>query len=305
MLRLQPMSDHDAGPVLVATDLTEQSDEALRQADAWARRHQRALVVCHALPDQLGYHPLFPHLGVDAIGQLHKLRAEAADTIAERVEQRTDRAPDEFAVALSSGSPSTVILREAERREASIIVLASTSKGEAAKLLLGTTADQVVRHASVPVLVTRSTPISGLVLAGSDLSDATLPAIEAAVAEAKTRRAALVAVHSLDISHPALSAFNSPVNVDRSTLASVREACKQTLEAALQRFDAGSIATAEVLDGPPARTLARRAEQGGADLIVVATHSRTTLRRLALGSVAARVVRRAWCSVLVIRSSQQ
>ena len=41
----------------------------------------------------------------------------------------------------------------------------------------------------------------------------------------------------------------------------------------------------------------------GADLIVVATHGRTGLSRLLMGSVSERVVRHAPCSVLVARSA--
>jgi nucleotide-binding universal stress UspA family protein len=54
------------------------------------------------------------------------------------------------------------------------------------------------------------------------------------------------------------------------------------------------------VSGEPAEQLVKKAHELGADLIVVGRRSRSPLRRL-LGSVSARVVRRAPCDVLVVR----
>jgi nucleotide-binding universal stress UspA family protein len=53
--------------------------------------------------------------------------------------------------------------------------------------------------------------------------------------------------------------------------------------------------------GDAGRTLLETAESIGADLVVVGRRERNALRRLWLGSVSARVVRRAECDVLVVR----
>ena len=66
---------------------------------------------------------------------------------------------------------------------------------------------------------------------------------------------------------------------------------------AAQGVDAGTIGP---LDEDAASGLVRTAKETGADLIVVGTHGLGTLRRLALGSVAASVVQHATCSVLVV-----
>ena len=53
-----------SGPVLVATDLSEAADEALRQGDALARGLGTRLHVCHVLPSNFEVHVLFPqHAG--------------------------------------------------------------------------------------------------------------------------------------------------------------------------------------------------------------------------------------------------
>jgi len=56
-----------------------------------------------------------------------------------------------------------------------------------------------------------------------------------------------------------------------------------------------------VLHGLPADEIIRAAETAQADLIVIATHGRTGLKHLLLGSVAERVIRHVSCPVLVVR----
>lgn len=56
-----------------------------------------------------------------------------------------------------------------------------------------------------------------------------------------------------------------------------------------------------LVQGDASLRIARAAERLRCDLIVLATHGRTGLRRMVLGSVAEAVVRRAPCPVLAIR----
>jgi len=58
-----------------------------------------------------------------------------------------------------------------------------------------------------------------------------------------------------------------------------------------------------ILPGGPATTLVDVAE--GADLLVVGSHGRTGLRRMAMGSVAMAVVQHAFCPVVVVRVPDQ
>jgi nucleotide-binding universal stress UspA family protein len=60
----------------------------------------------------------------------------------------------------------------------------------------------------------------------------------------------------------------------------------------------------KLMTGDPAAEIVRLAESEGADMIVMATHGRTGLRRLLMGSVAEAVVRRAACPVLTVKQSQ-
>lgn len=66
----------------------------------------------------------------------------------------------------------------------------------------------------------------------------------------------------------------------------------------------GRVAEYEVLHGgSPAEAIAAYADSIGAGLIVMCTHGRSGLRRLVMGSVAADVIRKATCPVLLDRPS--
>lgn len=57
----------------------------------------------------------------------------------------------------------------------------------------------------------------------------------------------------------------------------------------------------EIASGSPAHRIAEVAEKLGVELLVLPSHGRTGFARMALGSVAERVVRLAPCPVLVLR----
>jgi len=56
--------------------------------------------------------------------------------------------------------------------------------------------------------------------------------------------------------------------------------------------------------GDPATTIVEHARGGGYDLLVLGTHGRTGLSHVLMGSVAEKVVRRATCAVLTVRTGE-
>ena len=86
---------------------------------------------------------------------------------------------------------------------------------------------------------------------------------------------------------------------DASRIEHASAALRETVEA---EGVSGAGVHVEIGTGNPAATIVRVAERLGADLIVLPSHGRTGLARVAIGSVAERVVRYAHCPVLVLRS---
>ncbi len=82
---------------------------------------------------------------------------------------------------------------------------------------------------------------------------------------------------------------------------SMEEHANETLDELLDTAIADDVeATATVRPGSPAHQIAEIAESENIDLIVIATHGKTGLKRYVVGSVAEKVVRLAPCPVLSV-----
>lgn len=93
---------------------------------------------------------------------------------------------------------------------------------------------------------------------------------------------------------PAFVAAEVPNDVIKTAM----KTAKESLEALVRA--AGLKADSEVRSGTPGPTILASADECGADLIIVGSH-KPGLQDYFLGSTAARVVRHAQCSVLVLR----
>ena len=148
---------------------------------------------------------------------------------------------------------------------------------------------------------------TGVVLAATDLSELSLPALEAASAASKRSGAKLVVVSALELADPvSISAASligaAPAVPSAEVLGQLHSVLRSTLEQTLTRL--GISGEIRVLEGAAARSIIECAEELGAELVVVGTHGRTGLLRFALGSVAERVIRNAKSSVLCVRAAQ-
>ncbi len=146
-------------------------------------------------------------------------------------------------------------------------------------------------------------PNAQTVVVSTDFSDRGDAALAHAFRLASDQDARVVMVHVID-ARPTpnpLYAHYYPI----PTPEQVREAearATETLRARIPDDLRGSERIETLVGhGAPAPEILRIAAERRASLIVIATHGRTGLQRLALGSVAERVVREASCPVLVVR----
>ena len=288
--------------ILAATDLSPASDEALRQASARARSAGAEIAVCLAIPGELGVHPLFPHHNQAEAEAMGRRRVQAEEALRARV---SDLVGDESVeLFIESGWPHVQVLRIAEDWGADPIVVGARGGTGLARMLLGSTAERIMRHAHCPVLIARPAGGGGRIVVGTDFSDPALPAVHAAAAEARRTGGAITIVHAIEdlllasgYPGPGLLA---PLWIGSPELRrEMEQAARQRLADALA--SAGATGVAEVGTGGAAAVLVATAEQLDADLVVVGTAGRTGLRRMLLGSVAESVARLAPCSVLVVR----
>ena len=199
---------------------------------------------------------------------------------------------------LRDGVPAEEIVRAAREKKADLIALSTHGRSGAFRLVAGSVAEEVLRRADVPVLVTRpSTVIQEsrrivVALDGSDRSEAILPDVELLARKLEAE------VHVIRVVQLVIAAGMGEVPV-----ALPPEDPMPYLKGVVRRLEAAGLkATAVALEGGAADAILRYVEEASASLLCMATHGRSGLTRLMLGSVAEEVLRKAPCPVLLRRS---
>ncbi|MCA9620001.1 MAG: universal stress protein [Myxococcales bacterium] len=170
-------------------------------------------------------------------------------------------------------------------------------------MLLGSCAARLVRHAACDVLVVRGdTDVwhTERIVAPTDLSDNGSAAVVAAGELRRSDSDVLTLLHVVDESVPIPSnrvfGLAKPEDV-RARVLTQLEAMRD------ERFGAASTVTCAVrLGESPVQGICNFAREDGCGLVVVATHGRTGLSAMLIGSVAESVVAEAPCPVLVVRN---
>jgi universal stress protein E len=294
-----------SGPrILVATDLSPAADEAIRQAHDWSTRVGAELVVCHVVPTHHRANPLFPQRNAsDAIWTVD-LERRVSELVQARVTEQTGRPAEAFRLVLDAGKPEAGILEAAAAWNVDLIAIGNRGDTGLSRILLGGVSERVVRYAPCSVLVARPCSKQGTVLAATDLSDASFPAVKAGAEQARLRGAKLVVLHNVDLWPLPVSSVTAGLAAtgfptDPSILEEQRSAALQRLEQILAHLRIE--ATCRITHGPPDAEIIRAADELEPELLVIGTHGRTGLSRLALGSIAERVVEIANSSVLAVR----
>lgn len=291
--------------VYVATDLSARADEAIRQGDAWARRHKAYLIVGHVVPNVVGINILFPERDREQQAAQQRLVDVARATVVERVQKITGRGPlteETFDVDVFAGVPDHELLYAAADAGADLIVLGDSGNGGLTRSLFGRTVAKVLRGSEVPVLIARPQSRGGPTLAATDFSDPAVPALRAGAADAKARDARAIFFHAVDFvatpSYGLAAGMIGAVPVVAND--ELIDAARKRLEAAAREVGADWAEVRVGLAGAAAQII-NTVDEVGAALVVVGTHGRAGFRRLALGSVAESVAMNASCSVLVVR----
>jgi len=293
-------------PVLVATDLSDPAREAIRQAGQYAKERRAKLVALHVAQNLTPIHPVFPHLSQRDVNDEIRIGRVLTDRLSDQVYATVDRdVPAD--VVVDFGVPDVAIVRKAEEMRSQLVVVGSRGATGLERLMLGSVADRVLRHAHCPVLVARQGGGRGTILAATDLSDPALPAVEAAARLARARSQRLTLIHVLEApSHllAGLAPLGPIPNVpDDTTIAQVRAAATTMLEDMLTRFEVEGDCEV-VLSHRPAAAIVAKGDEIDAGLIVAGTHGQSGIFRMTLGSVAERVSSQARCSVLVVRRAE-
>lgn len=132
------MEDVVINKVLLGYDGSEGSEKAADLAISLAQRYGSAVIICHA----------FGNMPMTA-------KPSEVRRLINPVLERLIKLGIKTEVAIPDELPVQGILRAAEDNQVDLIVMGSRGRGTFANLLLGSTAERVLRFAKVPVLIAR------------------------------------------------------------------------------------------------------------------------------------------------------
>lgn len=214
----------------------------------------------------------------------------------------------ETSTRVIEGEPREEIPRVAEEWGADLVVLGARGLGAVKGWLLGSVSTAVVHHAPCPVLIVKGRPrgLHKAVLAVDGSPDSMTAArffaslaLEQAlavrlVAVAEPPRLPVAAPELLGV--PLLSALEELGRARRTTLEGVLGSLEDELSPRVGSVERSAIS------GHPAEEIIAAAGEPGVDLVVVGARGLGAVKRLVLGSVSARVLHQAPCSVLVVKA---
>lgn len=212
-----------------------------------------------------------------------------------------------------TGIPSEEVLAAATREHTELIVVGTRGRTGLPHLLLGSTAERIIRSAPCPVLAVRNhgkrTDEAGSrsrdpadlkrILVPVDFSACSLEALEYAALVAHRCKASMTILHVMEPVSYGLD-FTLPQVAKREENRALITEKLSGLTSALT--SAGLTCDSRISGGVPADSLLEASMALGSDMIVIGTHGRRGLSHALFGSVAESVLRKSLCPVLTVRS---
>lgn len=137
-----------AKTILFPTDFSEASATAFEYAEDFARGSHGRLLIVHV------QEPIYPLVGGE-LAYLPSTQTNPEELAAELRKIVPNDSQLTYAHQLLQGDPATEIVNLAKSEHADMIILGTHGRTGVARLLLGSTAEQVLRRAPCPVLAVK------------------------------------------------------------------------------------------------------------------------------------------------------
>ena len=292
--------------ILIAYDGSAGAEQALRLADSVDWPAESALRIAAVIE------PTLLFVGAPMAGGFDIPSPELDDQITAYQQGQVTKAARSLRSAdrtvegiVLRGRPATVLIEEATRFSADLVMGGSRGHGTISSLLLGSVSAEVVDHAPCPVLVSRTPSIDRVIFAtdGSGPSAAaetvlsTWPIFE---------RLPIHVVSVADVVEPwhtgiAPTMYRQVIEAHAEDLAqATAEHTRIAAEATARLRARGRQAEPATRTGDPAAEIIAAGAEVGADLVVIGSRGRTGLASAVLGSVARNVLHGSLASVLVV-----
>jgi nucleotide-binding universal stress UspA family protein len=294
------------GVVFCAVDFSETASLALTHAGRLARHHQAELVLAHVVE------PLpvvsYPILMVPLDPEI-----EIREFASARLEELAETARESgltVSTVLENGPPGPQLVEMAERTNAELVVIGTRGLTGFEHLVLGSTAEYVVRRSRCPVLTVHpeddspEDPVERVIVP-TDLGPNTGDAVDAFARffEGADRPRVLLAF--ADPTPPYLEPFKHETLEKWGGPDVRKEDIEEKMAPTVAKFEsAGFEVETEILDGGPVQAITELARERDADMILMSTHGRSALANVLVGRTVHRIVQHAPCLVLTVRSTR-
>jgi nucleotide-binding universal stress UspA family protein len=286
--------------VICPIDMSAHSAHALRVAASWARWYDAWLHVLHVAP--------LPQPILSPSGLLAALPVRPLPEITSEVEQfvADTLGPDHDAlIDVLQGHAAGTILHQSTRPHA-LLVMGTHGWSGLDRLLLGSVAEHVAHNTHCPLLVVppQASPLSAgappkQILCAVDFRPSSLAGSRYALSLAQEQMARLELLTVLERTRD--SELDELLHVFRAAEPDDREiALRKLRERVPDDARLWCHVQENVVTGPAADVLLRRADALDADLIVMGTGDRLHLHGVWLGSTTGRTLRQAHCPVLIV-----
>jgi nucleotide-binding universal stress UspA family protein len=286
------------GTIVVGVDGSAHAKQALTWAAEQAVVEGRPLTVVHVadegdLPPAVrpGYAGAIPRSMPDRLGLSRKVVRDAVAVV-----EQLHPGLATFGLPLA-GDPRSQLVRLSET--AHLLVLGSRGRGAFASMVLGSVSVNVAKHATCPVVVTRSgadNAVGDGVLVGADGTPESLQIIEFAFRQASLRRLPLTVLHTSFEIAAAVDATPHDEKVP-GTADDLRLVLSESVAGMAEKFPEVRVTT-ELGVGLADECLTRGSRRW--DLIVVGRRPSHLLSSLFASSVSTSVLERAECPVAVV-----
>ncbi len=287
-----------AEKILLATDGSEYSEGAIREAIKLAKACASRLTVMSVIDNN----PEFEALAPQIIEKKVKLARQYLDT----VEARAKEAGIECETLVLEGEDAyRTITDEAARNKSTMIVMGRRGRTGLKRLVIGSVTARVIGHSSCNVLVVpkdATLDFKSIVVA-TDGSKYSTAAVAEAITIAKRNGSALTVIAAVPSDLLTTTDIDFTMNQQQLIAENEMKEAEKNAKEAKEKAQRESVdAKAFVLSGRPYETIIQTAQETKADLIVLGSHGRTGIEKFLMGSTAERVILLSSCSILVVKS---
>ncbi len=287
--------------LLVPLDGSTFSERALPLAVTLAQRMQARIILLHVISA-----PVFP--GGDTV-EAERQTGEEAQVYLAHLASTIAAEGLHTETTLAYGQAAESILLEIKSAGADLVVMCSHGRSGLGRWIFGSVAEQVLAHSPVPVLLVRPTgepvalgpesaqPALLVPLDGSPLAETALPH---AATLARAFGSTILLLRTVE---PSMLAYHYSLrDLAQESLRNEQDEAKAYLDAVAEHLRGdGLLVQTLVLIGWPSDVISYRGATLGPRLVIMATHGRSGVARLLLGSVALEVIRRCPLPVLLVR----